>query len=159
MIHFLDESGNQVELSFRKNAFQEEAKHVLVICQYGGEWLLTNHKQRGLEFPGGKMESGETLDEAARREVYEETGAVIAELTFLAEYKISDPIRSFVKTVFWGKVKRIEKTSGYYETNGPVLVQGEILSQRFGDNYSFIMKDQVVEQCVKLIQRLKNEKE
>ncbi|MEH7745523.1 nucleoside triphosphatase YtkD, partial [Neobacillus drentensis] len=139
--------------------FQEKAKHVLVICQQGDEWLLTNHKKRGLEFPGGKSESGESLEEAARREVFEETGAILAELRFLAEYKISEPNRSFVKIVFWGKVKRIEKTSGYYETNGPVLVHGDILSQRFGDTYSFIMKDQVVEQCVKLIQKLKSEME
>ncbi len=159
MIHFLDENGNQVELSFSSNSFQEKAKHVLVICQHGDEWLLTNHKKRGLEFPGGKSESGESLEEAARREVFEETGARLAELTFLAEYKISEPNRSFVKIVFWGKVKRIEKTSGYYETNGPVLVQGDILSERFGDTYSFIMKDQVVEQCVKLIQKLKSERE
>ncbi|MEH7304342.1 RNA deprotection pyrophosphohydrolase [Neobacillus drentensis] len=159
MIHFLDENGNQVELSFIQNAFQEEAKHVLVICQMGDEWLLTNHKKRGLEFPGGKMESGESLEEAARREVYEETGAILDDLKFLAEYKIFDPIRSFVKTVFWGKVKRLEQTSGYFETNGPVVVQGDLLSQRFGDHYSFIMKDQVVEQCVKLIQKLQKEKE
>jgi len=156
MIHFFDENGNQVELTFRQNSFPGEAKHVLVICQNGDKWLLTNHKKRGLEFPGGKRESGESLEEAARREVFEETGAILAELRFLAEYKVSEPNKSFVKIVFWGKVNRIEKTSGYYETNGPVLVQGDILSQRFGDTYSFIMKDQVVEQCVKLIQKLQN---
>lgn len=159
MIHFLDENGNQVELSFIRNAFEEEAKHVLVICQNGEEWLLTSHKKRGLEFPGGKMEPGETLEEAARREVYEETGAILGEITFLAEYKICDPSRTFVKSVFWGKVKRVEETSSYYETNGPVFVQGDLLSQRFGDAYSFIMKDQVVGQCVKLIHKLQIEKE
>ena len=159
MIHFLDINGSQVELSFNQNAFKEDARHVLVICQYGEEWLLTNHKKRGLEFPGGKMESGETLEQAARREAFEETGAIVGELTFLAEYKISDPIKAFVKAVFWGKVRRIEQTSSYYETNGPVVIQGDILSKRFGDQYSFIMKDQVIEQCVKLIQKLTNEKE
>lgn len=159
MIHFSDANGNKVELSYRPNSFQEKAKHVLVICQHGDDWLLTNHKKRGLEFPGGKMESDETLEEAARREAFEETGAILAELKFLAEYKIYDPPKSFVKSVFWGKVKRVEQTSDYYETNGPVLVQGDILTQRFGDTYSFIMKDQVVEHCVKLIQQLQNKKE
>jgi 8-oxo-dGTP diphosphatase len=105
------------------------------------------------------MESDETLEEAAKREAFEETGAILAELKFLAEYKIYDPPKSFVKSVFWGKVKRVEQTSDYYETNGPVLVQGDILTQRFGDTYSFIMKDQVVEHCVKLIQQLQNKKE
>ncbi|MEH7074670.1 RNA deprotection pyrophosphohydrolase [Neobacillus drentensis] len=159
MIHFLDVNGNQMELSFNHNSFQENAKHVLVICQRGEEWLLTNHKKRGLEFPGGKMESGETLEQAARREAYEETGAVLGELIFLAEYKFSDPIKTIVKAVFWGKVKKIEPTTSYYETNGPVIIQGDILSLRFGEQYSFIMKDQVVEQCVKLIQILQSGKE
>ena len=57
-------------------------------------------------------------------------------------------MRSYVKAVFWGKVIRVEETTSYHETNGPVIVKGDILQQRLGDNYSFIMKDQVVEQCV-----------
>ncbi len=159
MMHFLDENGNPVELSFSPYAFEEEAKHVLVICQYGEEWLLTNHKERGLEFPGGKMESGETLEEAARREAFEETGAILGELKFIAEYKFTDPMRSFVKAVFWGKVIQVEETTSYHETNGPVIVKGDILQHRLGDSYSFIMKDQVVERCVQFIQKLQNEKE
>lgn len=159
MMRFLDENGKPVELSFSPNAFEEKAKHVLVICQYGEGWLLTNHKKRGLEFPGGKIESGETLEEAAQREVYEETGAILAELKFIAEYKFTDPIKSFVKSVFWGKVNRVEETTSYHETNGPVIVNGDILQQRFGGQFSFIMKDQVVEQCVQLIQKFQNEKE
>ncbi|WP_066258315.1 RNA deprotection pyrophosphohydrolase [Neobacillus drentensis] len=159
MIHFLDKNENPVDLSFSQNAFEEKAKHVLVICQYREEWLLTNHKERGLEFPGGKMESGETLEEAAHREAYEETGAILGKLKFIAEYKFSDPMKSYVKAVFWGKVDRVEETTSYHETRGPVLVTGDILQKRFGDHYSFIMKDQVVEQCVTLIQKLQNEKE
>ena len=159
MMHFLDENGNPVDLSFSQNAFEEKAKHVLVICQYGEEWLLTNHKERGLEFPGGKMESGETLEEAAHREAYEETGAILGKLKFIAEYKFSDSMKSYVKAVFWGKVDRVEETTSYHETKGPVLVTGDILQKRFGDHYSFIMKDQVVEQCVTHIRKLQNEKE
>jgi 8-oxo-dGTP diphosphatase len=159
MMRFLDNNGNPVELSLSPNAFKEKAKHVLVICQYGDEWLLTNHKKRGLEFPGGKMESGETLEEAAQREVYEETGAILGELKYIAEYKFTDPMSSFVKAVFWGRVYRIEETASYHETNGPVVVKGDILKNRFGEHFSFIMKDKVVEQCVRLIQKLQNEKE
>jgi 8-oxo-dGTP diphosphatase len=78
---FLDLAGNKVELTFSQNAFQEESRHVLVICHLGDDWLLTHHKTRGLEFPGGKMETGESLEDTAYREVYEETGALISELT------------------------------------------------------------------------------
>ncbi|MDR7000471.1 RNA deprotection pyrophosphohydrolase [Neobacillus niacini] len=151
MIEFIDENGNKVELSFSEKSFPEDAKHVLVICQYDDAWVLTQHKKRGLEFPGGKMEAGETLDEAARREVLEETGAVLGELKKIGEYRVTDPKGIFVKAVFHGIVELISKTNTYYETNGPVIVKGNLLQKRFRDEFSFIMKDQVVEECIKHI--------
>jgi 8-oxo-dGTP diphosphatase len=151
MKSFLDINGNKVELFFSDHAFDKPAKHVLVICQYEGEWLLTQHKTRGLEFPGGKMESGESLEDTANREVFEETGALLNKLIKIGEYRVTDSLGSFIKAVFWGKVKRINKKSDYLETDGPILVNGDILKLRFGPEYSFIMKDQVIEECVKRI--------
>jgi 8-oxo-dGTP diphosphatase len=148
---FLDINGNKVELSFSDHAFDVPAKHVLVICQYEGEWLLTQHKTRGLEFPGGKMEPGEALEDTAKREVHEETGALLNELIKIGEYRVTDSKCSFIKAVYWGKVKRINKKSDYLETNGPILVNGDILTLRFGSEYSFIMKDQVMEECLNRI--------
>jgi 8-oxo-dGTP diphosphatase len=159
MKEFYDKNGNKVELSFAANAFGINAKHVLVISQYKGAWYLTNHKVRGLEFPGGKVEEGESLEEAARREVYEETGAKVYELSQIAEYKVTEGKDSFVKAVFWGKIKSISKTNNYYETNGPFVVEGDILQVRFGDEYSFIMKDDVIPACINYINKLQIEKE
>ncbi|WHX99686.1 RNA deprotection pyrophosphohydrolase [Neobacillus sp. DY30] len=157
MKSFLDRLGNKVELSFSSNAFEQKAKHVFVICKYLDDWLLTKHSVRGLEFPGGKVESGESLKEAAIREVYEETGATIEGLAQIAEYRVSDQKNTFVKAVFWGKIKSIDKKNSYFETNGPVLVKGNLLDMRFGEEYSFIMKDEVVAECLAFI--YKREKE
>ncbi|MFK4997360.1 hypothetical protein ACI2OX_06800 [Bacillus sp. N9] len=55
---FLDEKGNTVTLAFTKSAFPLESQHVFVICRFENQWLLTNHSQRGWEFPGGKIENG-----------------------------------------------------------------------------------------------------
>ncbi|WP_040207543.1 RNA deprotection pyrophosphohydrolase [Neobacillus jeddahensis] len=157
MIQFLDYKGNKVELAFTLEAFEEEIKHVLVICQYNHDWYLTKHKQRGLEFPGGKVEVGETLEQAARRETYEETGAILGELSFILAYKVSDHVGSFVKAVFFGKVERVEETNSYFETKGPVVFKGNLLQERFKDEYSFIMKDQVIEECMKYLKDNKKE--
>jgi 8-oxo-dGTP diphosphatase len=158
MKKFLDNNGYTVELSFSTYPFEEKAKHVLVICQSKDGWILTQHKMRGLEFPGGKVELGETLEEAAHREVYEETGATLANLDQIGEYRVSDPNGAFVKAVFWGKIDWIDEKSSYFETDGPVIVAGDILQLRFGKEYSFIMKDKVIEECMKQISR-KNAKQ
>jgi 8-oxo-dGTP diphosphatase len=159
MMQFLDENGNEVKLSFSQHAFEMEPRHVLVIAQLDECWVLTKHKKRGLEFPGGKREEGETLEDAARREAYEETGAIFWELTYLAEYRVKEDTGSFVKAVFFGEVDRLEKTETYFETNGPQLINGDLLTLRFGAEYSFIMKDQVVEECLRYINQLKSKKE
>lgn len=41
----------------------------------GDQLLVTHLSRRGWDVPGGHLESGETPEDAMRREVYEETGA------------------------------------------------------------------------------------
>jgi 8-oxo-dGTP diphosphatase len=156
---FLDQNGNQIELSFSRGSFGEAARHVLVICQHEDEWLLTKHKVRGLEFPGGKCESGETIEQAAHREVYEETGAILSSIKWIAEYKVTDSKGSFLKAVFFAQVKNMDISDSYHETDGPVLIAGDLSQVRFGNEYSFIMKDHVIEECINYIQNKQPKKE
>ncbi|CAM3982517.1 RNA deprotection pyrophosphohydrolase [Mesobacillus thioparans] len=146
-------NGEEVIMSFQENAFDKMACHVLVICKYRGEWLLTNHRVRGLEFPGGKMEKGETLHEAARRETMEETGAVLSRLEFIGEYQVMSKKDSFVKRIFYGEVEKIIPQDNYLETWGPVLVSGDLLSERMRDEYSFIMKDDVIKHTLEFLNK------
>ncbi len=55
---------------------------VAVIWNHQGEILIDRRRQKGVmgglwEFPGGKMEPGETLFECIKREIYEELGIKI----------------------------------------------------------------------------------
>jgi len=56
-------------------------KHILavsaLISRDDGQVLLMRHPRRGWEFPGGQVEQGETLLQALRREIIEETGVTI----------------------------------------------------------------------------------
>ena len=150
---FKDMNGGDVVLSFQENAFEKNARHVLVICKYQDKWLLTNHSVRGFEFPGGKMEKGETLEEAARREVMEETGAVLSRLVSIGEYQVSDEEGSFVKRIFYGEADSIDSRDDYLETAGPVLISGDLLAERMKDEYSFIMKDDVMKHSLEFLQK------
>ncbi|GKW46620.1 hypothetical protein NCCP2050_23120 [Planococcus sp. NCCP-2050] len=97
---------------------------------------MTDHPKRGIEFPGGKVEAGESLKAAAAREVYEETGGVAEKLEWFAEYVVyGQP--SFCKTVFIAEVERIDSVK-LMETKGAVLKEGLEVTEDF----SFLMKDQ-----------------
>ena len=52
-------------------------KFAVIIARTNGKYVFCKHKSRDtLEVPGGHREAGETILETARRELYEETGAV-----------------------------------------------------------------------------------
>ncbi|WP_010174431.1 NUDIX domain-containing protein [Bacillus coahuilensis] len=111
MKQFYDLQGELVKFSTQFNQFSFPPRDVLVLTKWDEDWLFTKHKERGVEFPGGKIESGETTEEAARREVYEETGAILSRLMPIAEYQVGQGDRPFVKRVFFGEVERLEKRS------------------------------------------------
>ena len=81
-----------------------------------------------MEFPGGKREPGETLEVAALREVEEETGAKLKNYTLLGNMRLLTKNNSFVKAIFYGEVETLTKKENYLETNGPILIGGDLLS-------------------------------
>ncbi len=148
---FYDQNNNLVKLSFVKNEWNEEARHVLVICQYKDQWLLTKHKERGLEFPGGKRETGETTIQTAQREVMEETGGIIKSLQWIAAYQVFGEV-PFLKDVFFARISQLSSKEDYLETDGPVLITGNIIKKRWKDSFSFIMQDEVIQFCISYIE-------
>ena len=67
-----------------------EITRVICVSEYKGKLVLSKHKEKGTwEIPGGHVEAGESWKEAAKRELYEETGATEVELTPISLYKIS----------------------------------------------------------------------
>ena len=83
----------------------------VVICSfYGGRMLLSYHSaHRSWETQGGHIEKGETPEEAARRELYEESGAADAELIPVCDYFAYDSEGSSNGRVFAAIVHRLDR--------------------------------------------------
>lgn len=65
----------------------KQYKYVVTLSEYQGKILLSRHKDRTTwETQGGHVEPGETPLEAAKRELFEESGAVEYEIEPLCDY-------------------------------------------------------------------------
>lgn len=154
MFTFYDLNNNKVELSFEGPPFPLEPKHVLVLVQKDGKWLCTINQKRGVEFPGGKVELGETIEQATKREVYEETLVHITDLKLFAHYTVYEKI-PFCKAVFVAKVARIEPFVQQYETVGRLfLTTEEVLQHPYA---SFYMKDEGMKKILQEVKQLEKE--
>lgn len=149
MFTFIDENGLQVDLRFDEGPFEIEPRHVLVLVKNAEKWLCTIHYKRGVEFPGGKLEKGETLIEAAIREVYEETQVRVTDVKWFAYYIVHDQT-PFCKAVFTASVEGIDSFIGEHETIGMTWLTEEELQCH--PNLSFYMRDEGMK---KMLQEVK----
>ncbi len=143
MYTFKDFYHNTVELSFEKHPFSPNPKHVWVICKYKDQWLLTDHQRRGFEFPGGKVEEGESPEQAAVREVLEETGGSVSSINYLGQYRVTGKDKIIIKNIYFANIGELLTQQHYFETNGPVLFKEFPPSIKKDRRFSFIMRDEV----------------
>ena len=74
---------------------------VIIVARHKGQWLFCRHKNRDTwEIPGGKREPGETITEAAHRELHEETGATKASITPICIFVVKKEAESFGLVAF-----------------------------------------------------------
>ena len=83
-------------------------KYVVVLSEYHGAWLLSRHRDRTTwETQGGHIEPGETPLDAAKRELYEESGALDFDITAAFDYYAADDYGHANGMVFLAHIKTL----------------------------------------------------
>ena len=74
----------------------------VIVARHQNQYVFCKHRQREtLEIPGGHREPGEQIDETARRELQEETGALVFTLEPVCVYSVAaEQTETFGKLYF-----------------------------------------------------------
>ena len=79
----------RVTVFFSDNVRDDLLKFAVIAAKYQGKWVFCKHKERNtLECPGGHREPGERIEETAKRELWEETGANVFHLEAIGPYGV-----------------------------------------------------------------------
>lgn len=81
-----------MSVQFYETVDDELLKFAVIIAKHDGKFVFCKHKERDTwEVPGGHREAGETINDTARRELQEETGALDFELKPICVYSVIRP--------------------------------------------------------------------
>ena len=81
-----------VEVKFFDEVNDSLLKFAVIIAKSDDKWVFCKHQKRNTyEIPGGHREPGELIDDTAKRELYEETGATDYTLKRICVYSVTAP--------------------------------------------------------------------
>lgn len=83
-----------VEVKFYEDVDDSLLKFAVIIAKTNGKWVFCKHRDRDTyEVPGGHREDGEEILVTAKRELKEETGAVVFDIKPICVYSVKGKTR------------------------------------------------------------------
>lgn len=80
-----------IEVKFHENIDDCLLKYAVIIAKHNNQWVFCKHRRREtFEIPGGHREKRETIEETAKRELQEETGALHFTLKQICVYSVTN---------------------------------------------------------------------
>lgn len=93
---------------------EADLHYVVIGARQGEQWLFVRHARRySWEMPAGHMEPGESADQAAVRELYEETGTVQSSLDHLCDYSVTVGGRTEYGRLYAAEIQEREELPEY----------------------------------------------
>lgn len=93
------------KVNFYNEAPDDQLEYAVIIAQYGNQWVYCKHKDRSTyECPGGHREPNEGIDETAKRELWEETGAMEYDITSVCVYAVERDGQESYGMLYYAKI-------------------------------------------------------
>lgn len=89
-------------------------KYAIIVSKYKAKWIFVRHRDRlTWEIPAGHREEFEHINEAARRELFEETGATEFKLVPICNYSVDDGEGEVFGRLFYAEIKWLGELPGF----------------------------------------------
>ncbi|WP_313165050.1 NUDIX domain-containing protein [Sedimentibacter sp.] len=99
---------------YNKKPLNIEMTYVVIVSRYENKWVLVRHRERiTYEIPGGHIEQREDYMAAAKRELYEETGATVFSLEFVSVYTVIRDDKVSGGYLFFADIKELSELPDY----------------------------------------------
>ncbi|WP_102272087.1 NUDIX hydrolase [Cytobacillus massiliigabonensis] len=98
----------KIEFYYLDSVDEKKLEFAVISAMYKGKWVYVRHKERKTwEIAGGHREQGETIEETARRELFEETGCIEVDLIPICDYSMEDSVSRTFGRLYFGRIKKM----------------------------------------------------